>query len=64
MFKNQPVNKKYVSSIDKALNEFNQTHALSPAQQAEKNKYSRIYRLRDHATPPPKKDKNLWDFEG
>ncbi|OGO91595.1 MAG: hypothetical protein A3F10_07315 [Coxiella sp. RIFCSPHIGHO2_12_FULL_42_15] len=63
MFKKTPINKKFMSFIDEALNEFNRTYPPSPAQQAEIDKYQQIYQLRDHATPL-KKDKDMWDFEG
>ncbi len=62
MFKKQPIDKNFVSSIDKALAKFNRTHPLTEAQRAEVDKYRRIYRMRDHAIAP-KKDKDLWDFD-
>lgn len=44
------IDKHYVSEIDKKLAEFDATHAKSPAQQAEFNKYQSIYRKRDVPT--------------
>lgn len=61
MFNKKSVDRSFVSNIDKALAKFNSTHQFSPAQQAEHDKYQRIYQLRDHATEQ-KKVKGLWDF--
>ena len=47
MFRSKNV--QYVSAIDKMLDEFNETHEKSPAQQAEIDKYSCIHRLRDES---------------
>lgn len=46
------INKFYVSEIDQHLAKFDRTHAKSPAQQAEIDKYQHISQLRDHPTPP------------
>lgn len=62
MFKKQPIDRAYVSNIDKALAKFKQTHPLSPAQQAEVDKYNEIYHFRDHPTAQPQK-KDIWNFE-
>lgn len=61
MFKKKPIDRNFVSTIDKALANFNSIHLLSPAQQAEYDKYQRVYQLRDHATALPKV-KDIWDF--
>ncbi len=45
------IDKHYVSDIDKKLAEFDATHERSCSQQAEYDKYQRIYRLRDSETP-------------
>ena len=51
------IDKHYVSEIDKKLAEFDATHPKSRAQQAEHDKYQRIYRLRDEpASSEPKED--------
>lgn len=44
------IDKHYVSDIDKKLAEFDATHPKSRSQQAEYEKYQRIYRLRDSET--------------
>lgn len=66
MFKNKSIDRQFVSTIDQALEEFNQSHPLSKAQQEEVDKYRRIYRLRDHISPDaeqqPDDQKSLWDF--
>ena len=46
MFKKKTVG--YVSEIDRFLTDFDQTHPLSATQQAEKQKFKRIFKLRDH----------------
>lgn len=60
MSKKQPIDKEFISSIDVALAKFNQRHPRSPAQQAEIDKYKRIYQLRDHAISL-KKSKDIWE---
>ncbi len=57
----KPIDKHFVSEIDKKLAEFNESNAKSPAQQAEIDKYEHIYKLRDHATVV-EKDKDIWDL--
>ena len=55
------INKQFVSEIDKRLAEFNATHAKSAAQQAEIDKYSRIYEQRDKVdAPQDNDDDSLW----
>ena len=44
------IDKHFVSDIDRKLAEFDATHVKSAAQQAEYDKYQRIYQLRD--VPP------------
>lgn len=39
--------KNYISEIDVFLHGYNKTHPLTEAQLAEKQKYERIYTLRD-----------------
>lgn len=39
--------KNYISEIDVFLNGFNRTHPMSEAQLAEKQKYDRVFALRD-----------------
>ena len=56
----QPVLKNFVSEIDQFLQEFDKQHPqLSKAQQFERAKYKRIYRLRDSSERPTQKPK-LW----
>lgn len=50
----QKSNKHYVSNIDRFLAEFDRKHSPSAVQQAEINKYQRIYRLRDKITAAKK----------
>lgn len=61
MFKRR-IQKHYVSPIDQKLATFDQSHSLTSTQQAENDKYQRIYRLRDvekleHLEEPSE----LWD---
>jgi hypothetical protein len=55
------IDKHFVSEIDKKMAEFNATHAKSAEQQAEFEKYQRIYRLRDVPTEQVVKSDTLWD---
>ncbi|WP_423063957.1 CBU_0585 family protein [Candidiatus Paracoxiella cheracis] len=57
----QKTEKNFVSKIDKKLAEFNRTHPKSASQDAEINKYKRLYKLRDHAIVEKKK-KDIWEF--
>lgn len=51
----------YVSKLDQFLAEYDRAHPkLSPSQQAEKEKYDRIFKLRDDAKAVPSKTV-LWD---
>jgi len=45
----QRTDKNFISEIDKRLTEFKRTHANTATQQAEIDKYQKIYKLRDHA---------------
>lgn len=54
------IDKHFVSEIDKKLAEFDATHQKSAAQEAEHDKYQRIYRLRDVPTDIVKADEDLW----
>ncbi|OGO93108.1 MAG: hypothetical protein A3F41_06990 [Coxiella sp. RIFCSPHIGHO2_12_FULL_44_14] len=57
----QKILKHYISDIDNALAEFKHTHPLSASQQAEINKYQRIYQKRDHAIlEEKKKGDDIW----
>lgn len=44
-----PINKAYISPIDKFLQLFNKEHRLSASQRKEMEKHRRIAELRDHA---------------
>lgn len=57
----QKTNKHYVSDIDIKLAEFDAINPPSAAQQAEKAKYKRIYRLRDKKTRVRKETNKLWE---
>lgn len=50
----------YVSEIDQTLREFDQTHPKSCAQQAEFDKYQRIYQQRDVPTEKITQD-DIWE---
>lgn len=53
----------YVSEIDKDLQRFDEQHPeLTLAQKKEKEKYDRIYFLRDIADRPDQSDKIWGDF--
>lgn len=54
------IDKHFVSEIDKKMAEFNATHPRSAAQQAEYDKYQRIYRLRDVPTEQVVKGDDIW----
>ena len=55
------IDKQYVSEIDKKLAGFDATHPKSAAQQAEYDKYQRIYHLRDIPTNETVEKDRLWD---
>ncbi|HLB56927.1 MAG TPA: CBU_0585 family protein [Coxiellaceae bacterium] len=55
------IDKHFVSNIDKKMAEFNATHPKSAAQQAEYEKYQRIYHLRDVPTDQHITHKSVWD---
>lgn len=47
--KKQPIDRHYVSPLDKFLKQWNQEHPeKSPSQRAEIKKYARVFRLRDN----------------
>ena len=54
------IDKHFVSEIDKKLKEFDSTHPKSASQQAESEKYQRIYQLRDVATEVEKQKDDIW----
>jgi len=55
------IDKHYVSNIDKQLKAFDETQEKTASVQAEFDKHQRIYRLRDHPTPSPEKQTDLWE---
>jgi len=55
------IDKHFVSEIDKKMAEFDATHPKSASQQAEYDKYQRIYRLRDVPTEQTASRDELWD---
>lgn len=55
------IDKHFVSEIDKKLAEFDSTHTRSASQQAEYEKYQRIYLKRDTAVDMNKEKESLWD---
>ena len=57
----QKTDKNFVSEIDKQLTTFKRKHPNTQTQQAEIDKYQKIYQFRDHAMVEKKK-KDLWDF--
>lgn len=54
------IDKHFISEIDKKMAEFDNTHPNSISQQAEVDKYQRIYQLRDVATVQTTKNDDLW----
>lgn len=57
-----PILTRYVSEVDQFLQKFDSNHpSLSLSQQKEKDKYQRIYRLRDHTDQSSEIDQTLWD---
>ncbi len=58
----QPIDKNYVSEMDDLLMDFDKNHPiLTQSQQKERNKYLRIYRLRDTSERPPNNSKKIWE---
>jgi hypothetical protein len=55
------IDKHFVSEIDKKMAEFNETHPRSAEQQAEYDKYQRIYMMRDVPTECIEDQDSLWD---
>lgn len=53
------IDKHFVSEIDKKMAQFDATHPKSPAQQAEFDKYQRIYQMRDVPTECTEKN-DIW----
>jgi hypothetical protein len=52
----------YTSELDSFLAEFDKTHQeLSVSQAAEKNKYARVFALRDKPSHPPQAKEDLWE---
>ncbi len=56
----KPIDKHFVSDVDKKIREFDQQHAPSEAQLAEIKKYQRVYAHRDNALDE-NKESDLWD---
>jgi hypothetical protein len=54
------IDKHFVSEIDKKIAEFNATHPKSPEQQAEFDKYQRIYQMRNTPTDSCTDEEDLW----
>lgn len=55
------IDKKFVSSIDQKLAEFDKTHPFSASQEAEVQKYARIMQLRDQPENNPRESSGIWD---
>ena len=51
--------KGFVSPIDTALEQFQQQQSLSAAQHEEREKYRKIYELRDKVKPIPEEKEDL-----
>ena len=54
--------KNYVSEIDKKLAAYNKTHAKTPSQQEEIDKYARIHKMRDTPINEPDLEEDIWDL--
>jgi len=54
------IDKHFVSEIDKKMAEFDASHPKSASQQAEMNKYQRIYQQRDVPTEQNVIHDTLW----
>jgi hypothetical protein len=54
------IDKHFVSEIDKKIAEFNATHAKSPAQKAEYDKYQRISQQRDIKEESQTSENDIW----
>lgn len=59
---NEPIDKNYISPIDRFLYAFDKAHAPSDAQQAEHEKHARIAALRDIKSPIDKTASNPGEF--
>ncbi len=57
----QPLDHWHVSSIDKRLKAFDDTHPPSKSQQAEIAKYQKIHQLRDEPTIATPEEDPTWD---
>jgi len=56
------VQKNFVSELDQFLQAFDKTHPrLSTSQCKEKEKYQRVYKLRDQVTDEKPTDSTLWE---
>ena len=55
------INRHFVSDIDRAMAQFNQTHEQSPSQRFEQDKYRRIHQLRDNGDIIEVSEDNIWD---
>lgn len=55
------VNKHFVSEIDKKLAKFNQSHTKSASQEAEIDKYRRIFEKRDDPKARIDDQGGIWD---
>ena len=54
------MNKSFRSSIDKFLEQFDQTHTPSQSQKKEIDKHSQIAKMRDHAHTKKTASKHQW----
>ena len=59
---NEPIDKNYISLIDRFLYAFDKAHAPSDAQKAEQEKHARIAALRDIKSHVEKKAPNPGEF--
>lgn len=58
----QPIDRNYVSDMDKTLHEFDKNHPVpTQTQQKERNKYLRIFQLRDTAERKPDPRDKIWE---
>lgn len=57
------LNKHFVSDIDKKLVEFNQSNPRSASQQAEIEKYNKIFELRDNPDAKQDYQGDIWNEE-
>jgi len=63
MNKKNKIDRNFISDIDKKLAEFDESHKLSPSQQAEAAKYRDLNHLRDEPVlkKPSDDESEIWD---